>query len=79
MADKQLNEKFRRIGEIVKHLRKTRTNLGYIDFAQNIGLNKKTYYRIERGSGDYYFSSLVQVISFYPDLSLADFFHLTEL
>ncbi|MFW5879206.1 MAG: helix-turn-helix domain-containing protein [bacterium] len=70
---------YKRLGKVVRHLRKNRTNLDYISFAETIGLNKKSYYRIERGYGDYHISSLLKIITYYGNLSLEEFFKMTEL
>ena len=65
-----------KIGKQVRKLRKEKTQLGYIDFAKKVKLNKKTYYKIERGEGDYNISNLIKIISYYsPDISLTKFFY----
>ena len=68
-----------KIGRHVRKLRKERTKMGYIEFAEQIGLDKKTYYKIERGEGDYNITNLMRVISYYPKLTLQEFFKETGL
>ena len=67
------------IGKQVRRLRKEKTNLNYIDFATTIGLDKKTYYKIERGEGEYNITTLMKIISHYPKLTLSKFFRLAGL
>ncbi|MFW5983533.1 MAG: helix-turn-helix domain-containing protein [bacterium] len=64
------------IGERIKTLRKNRTNLSYKKFAELINMNKNTYYRIERGEGDYTIIQLLRILSYYG-ISMEEFF--TEL
>ena len=67
------------IGKQVRKLRKEQTTMGYIEFAKQIGLDKKTYYKIERGEGDFNITNLMRVISYYPKLTLQEFFKETGL
>jgi len=67
------------IGDQVRRLRKEKTDLSYIDFAAKIGMNKKTYYKVERGLEEYYLSTLIRIIAFYEDITLESFFRETEL
>jgi len=67
------------IGKQVRKLRKEKTDLSYIDFAEKIGMNRKTYYKVERGQEEYYLSTLIRIISYYEDISLESFFREIEL
>ena len=68
-----------KIGKQVRKLRKEQAKLGYIKFAEKICIDKKTYYKIERAEGDYNITNLMRVISFYPKLTLQEFFKETGL
>ena len=67
------------IGKQVRKLRKEQTTMGYIEFAKQIGLDKKTYYKIERGEGEFNITNLMRIISFYPEMTLGEFFAEAEL
>lgn len=60
--DKSQEELLKQIGAAVRRLRKEKTKLNSEDFAKSIKLEKKTYYRIERGNQDYNISSLLKVL-----------------
>ena len=73
--DTQTQEILKAIGDCMRDLRKVNSPLDYKSFARdevNIGMN--TYLRMEKGNGDYNISSLLKVISYYPDLKLSEFF-----
>ena len=67
------------IGKQVRKLRKEKTDLSYIDFAEKVGMDKKTYYKVERGQEEYYLSTLIRIISYYEDISIESFFREIEL
>ena len=67
------------IGKHVRKLRKTNTDLNYIDFAATIGMNRKTYYKVERGQEECYLTSLLRIIDFYDDITMESFFREIEL
>ena len=67
------------IGKHVRKLRKEKTDLNYIDFAKKIGMDKKTYIKVEKGQEEYYLSTLIRIISFYEDLTMESFFREIEL
>jgi predicted transcriptional regulator len=68
-----------KIGKQIRKLRKERTKMGYIEFSKQVGMDKKTYYKMERGEGDFNISSLMRIISFYPELTMQEFFAEAEL
>ena len=72
--DPKMWDYYFRIGDQIRKLRKERTKLNYIEFAKQIGMNRKTYYKIETGSSEYYISSLLRVLEYYPDISTDEFF-----
>ncbi len=61
------------IGNHVRKLRKE-TGMNYIDFAKEIGMDKKTYYKVERGKEEYYLTTLMRILDYYPNISLESFF-----
>jgi DNA-binding XRE family transcriptional regulator len=75
----KVDQRLATIGEQVRKLRKEKTDLSYIDFAAKIGMNRKTYYKVERGQEEYYLSTLIRIISFYEDLTMESFFREIEL
>ena len=77
--DSKHQEWLLKIGAQVRKLRKTETNLNYIDFANIIGIDKKTYYKIERAEGEYNITTLMKIISYYPKMTLSKFFRLAGL
>ena len=77
--DPQAIEWYPKIGQQLRKLRKEQTGLSYIDFAKMVGMNRKTYYKIETGAGEFYFSSLIRVLSYYKDLPLSQFLRDLEL
>lgn len=72
--DPKIWDYYFKIGDQVRKLRKERTKLNYIDFAKEIGMNRKTYHKIETGSSEYYVSSLMRVLDYYPDITAEKFF-----
>ncbi len=73
--DPMVKEILEKVGNQVKHLRKTKVKQHYKDFANNkLPMGQNTYLRIEKGNGDYHISNLIQVVLNYPDLKLSKFF-----
>ena len=70
---KQDKKKLIEIGEKVRKLRKEKTKNNLKEMAKILSMDKKTYYRIERGEGDYYITNLLK-IAFYHEISLAELF-----
>ncbi len=62
------------IGKQVRKLRKERAQLSIIKFSEAIRIDKKTYYKIERGHGEFNITTLMKIISFYPKMTLSKFF-----
>jgi DNA-binding XRE family transcriptional regulator len=69
-----VDQRLTKIGNHVRKLRKEKTDLNYIDFAAKIGMNRKTYYKVERGQEEYYLSTLIRIISYYEEITLESFF-----
>ena len=67
------------IGKHIRKLRKERTAMGYIEFAEKIGMDKKTYYKIERGEGNFNITNLMRIVSFYKEMTMQEFFAEAEL
>jgi len=70
----EVDQRLAIIGKHVRRLRKENTDLNYIEFAANIGMNRKTYYKVERGLEEYYLTTLIRIIDYYPDISLESLF-----
>ena len=73
IVDPQTQRILEDIGKRLRELRKDKTDLNYIDFAKTVGINKKTYYAIEKASKDYNITSFIKVLSYYPDDTVKDF------
>ena len=68
------NKKYlKQVGERVKQLRKSRTNLSYSDFAEKVELHRNTYFRIESGSHDFHITTLKKILDHYH-ITMSDFF-----
>ena len=67
------------IGKQVRRLRKERAKQSIILFSETVGLQRKTYYKIERGQGEFNITTLMKIISHYPNLTLSKFFRLAGL
>ena len=64
-----------KVGAQIKKMRKANSLLDYREFAKNeLPIGIITYYRIEKGYGDYHISNLLKVLRHYPDLKISDFF-----
>ena len=63
-----------KIGAQVRKLRKEKAKMGYIEMSEKVGLDKKTYYNIERAVNEYNITSLMKIIDFYPKMTLSNFF-----
>lgn len=77
--DKELNpeivEILKKIGAQVRKERKESSDLDYKKYAkEELPIGIATYWRIEKGSGDYHISNLLQVILNYPNKKLSVFF-----
>ena len=77
--DKDLDPKvsvlLEKIGTQVRTMRKESSSLDYKKYANTeLPIGSATYWRIEKGSGDYHISKLLHVLLKYPDLKLSDFF-----
>lgn len=63
--DKSQEELLKQIGSELRRLRKENTDLNSEKFAKRVIMEKKTYYRIERGNQDYNISSLLKVLLYW--------------
>lgn len=72
--DPQLKEILVKIGDQVRLLRKTNTNLDYKKHAAELKLSDKTLLRIEHGSDNYLIGSLIKILQSYEDVKLSKFF-----
>ena len=63
-----------KIGAHLRKLRKEYFKCGYIEFAHKVGMDKKTYYNLERGEKDYNIGNFLKVLSTYSNISLSQFF-----
>lgn len=61
------------IGKQLKQMRLYQGHSNYREYAKILGIHENTYYFLERGSRDYTISSLLEVLSHYPDLKLSQF------
>lgn len=74
---KLIQEHQKTLEEIGKQLRMMRLSQGksnYRDYSEKMAIHENTYYYLEKGSRDYTITSLLEVISHYPDLKLSQFF-----
>ena len=73
--DPKVKELLEKIGTQVRTMRKESSSLDYKKYAKDeLPIGSATYWRIEKGSGDYHISKLLHVLLNYPDLKLSDFF-----
>jgi DNA-binding XRE family transcriptional regulator len=80
MSEKNISkEKFEKIGSHLRILRKQFYKCGYIEFAQKVGIDKKTYYNMEKPKNDYSIGNLIKVLEMYDDMNLSTFFREAEL
>jgi len=66
-------EYLKKVGERVKQLRKSRTNLSYTDFAEEVELHRNTYWRLENGSYDFHITTLKKILDHYK-ITMSEFF-----
>lgn len=69
-----LKEVMLKIGQQIRILRKTKTNLDYKKMSKGLGLSDKTVLNIEHGSHDYKIKSLLKILSHYPEIKISQFF-----
>ena len=62
------------IGKQLKVMRLSQGKSSYRDYSEKMGIHENTYYFLERGIRDYTISSLLEVLSQYPDVKLSMFF-----
>ena len=75
MLEKDISEEqLRKIGIQLRVLRKEYYKCGYIEFADKVDMDKKTYYNLEIARKDYTIRNLLKVLAMYPEISLSDFF-----
>lgn len=75
MVEKEISkEQLVKIGNHLRFLRKQFYKCGYIEFAQKVGMDKKTYYNLEMPKNDYSMGNLIKVLEMYSDMSLSSFF-----
>ena len=60
------------IGKVLKRLRKEK-NVGYIEAAKEIGIDRNTLNYMENGKSSFKFINLLMVLDYY-DISFNDFF-----
>ncbi len=77
--DTQTSEWLEKIGLQIRQLRKERANIGYALFAKKVGMSKNTILKVEMGQQEYYLSTLMRILSYYPDVSMEQFFQDLEL
>lgn len=72
--DPEVKEIMEKIGALVRTKRKESSDLDYKKYArQELPIGSATYWRIEKGNGDYNFSNLINVLLKH-NLKLSDFF-----
>ena len=73
--DPEVKEVLEKIGALVRTKRKESSSLDYKKYAKaELSMGSATYWRIEKGNGDYHISNLIHVILKYQELKLSDFF-----
>jgi hypothetical protein len=73
--DPEVKEVLEKIGALVRTKRKESSSLDYKKYAKaELPIGIATYWRIEKGNGDYHISNLIHVILKYPELKLSKFF-----
>ena len=73
--DPEVKEVLETIGKLVRTKRKENSSLDYKNYANTeLPFGSATYWRIEKGVGDYHISNLIHVIMKYPNLKLSEFF-----
>ncbi len=73
--DPKVKELLEKIGAQVRTMRKESSKLDYKKYAkEELPIGIATYWRIEKGNGDYHISNLLQVLLNYPDKKLSEFF-----
>ena len=78
--DHQFNEAlYKTIGSEVRRLRIEEAKMSVLKYSKEIGLHRDIYTKIEKGTGEYYVSTLQRALSFYPGMTLSKFFKSLEL
>ncbi len=62
-----------KVGKQVRELREEKS-IGYAKYAKEIGMSKNTILKVEKGEQEYYLSTLMKILSYYPDVSMETFF-----
>ena len=62
-----------KVGKQVRELREEKS-IGYAKFAEEVGMSKNTILKVEKGEHEYYFSTLLKILAYYPDLKFSQFF-----
>ena len=65
-------ELFYTIGKRIRELRKSK-GMGYIEFAEQIGISRNSYNQLELGLSNFQFSTLLAVLK-YHGIGLTEFF-----
>lgn len=77
--DPEVRDILEKIGALVRTKRKESSDLDYKKYArQELPIGSATYWRIEKGNGDYNFSNLIHVLLKH-NLKLSDFFKEAKL
>lgn len=75
-----IKEVLEKIGAQVRTMRKASSSLDYKEYARHeLPIGAATYWRVEKGNGDYHISNLLHVLLKYPDLKLSEFFEAAGL
>lgn len=76
--DSQTAKWLMKVGRQVRKLREEKS-IGYAKFAEEVGMSKNTILKVEKGEQEYYLSTLMKILSYYPDVSMEIFFKDLEL